>query len=164
MAASTTKRAAPAKRAPAKTAKATAPSAQADQVIATDPAPATDDPRVGLRPGEAWITLAGRDLVVTVPNEAQLAVWPRTIDRLQNATKNMGAEDAVKLLGRVLSLLESVLADEDDKLWLEDQLLQGGMSLEDAAQIMVLAAEEFAKLRGGKAPTTGPQPKARRRR
>lgn len=169
MAASTTKRTAPAKRAPAKAAPAKAPAkapaAKADEVIA-------DDPRAGreLKQGEAWITLpvgeANRDMVIVIPGPAQLAVWPRTIERLQRVSDpgKLGGDEAVKLLGRALSLIESVLVDEDDKFWIEDQLLQGRMELQDAAQVLVLAAEQFRKLRGNQAPTTGPQPKARRRR
>lgn len=112
----------------------------------------------------ATITFAGRDLPVVMPRPEQLAIWQRTLSRLGNAdlTAMTGAEVG-QLINRSIRIVETVLADPADHEWLEDQLLDGGMSLADAANIVTAA---LAALGAGGEPNgaVASRPKARPRR
>lgn len=138
-------------------------------------------------PARDTITFQGRTMAVRMPNAEQIALWPRLADRLNNRAGDLDetprdgetpaqarervAQAAAKLYGRVLTLVTSVLTDQDDKDWVEDQIIAGDLTLavadsdgqQSAADIISLAVQYFADKRGAAAPATGPQPKARRR-
>lgn len=67
-------------------------------------------------------------------------------------------EQAAKTLGRALRLLKSVLADEGDQDWLENQLMDGNMKLEGGAvRVFSLAVDAYQRWKGEVAPTNGPK-------
>lgn len=120
----------------------------------------------------AVIAFEGRELTVRRPAPEQLGVWSRTAGRLNKVrdaagamTKEQQGQEAAKLLGLAIKIIESVLVEEADKEWLEDRMLaggKGGLKLERASDIITLTVTEFNQTRAA-APTTGPVPKARRR-
>lgn len=147
---------APAKRAPRRTALA---------------------PAAARAPGERTITFHGRMMAVVLPSAEQLTVWKRTGARFGDLAdrykvveeKGAGAtpeehadlrQATADLLDRALSVLQSVLPDQADRYWLEDQLLSRTLDFSAALELMPAAMAAF----GGRAtaPTTGPV-RARRR-
>lgn len=106
--------------------------------------------------------LAIRKMTVRMPGPEQLAVWQRTARRMAGVDPQaLTSEEAMKLLDRGLRVIQSVLVDAADRDWLEDQLLDGNTTLEEAAKIVTLAMDAFND-NGKAAPKTGPVKKARR--
>lgn len=135
----------PVKRAPAKRA--------APAKATTPPAPIDGTP-------VDTIIFRGRTMLAKRPSPEQLGMWKVTGDELSRVGPGIAAERASVLLARAIKLITTVLADDVDRDWLHDQLLDGTLSLEDAAGILTLAAAAFHAA----APSTGPRPKARRGR
>jgi hypothetical protein len=111
------------------------------------------------------MTFAGRDLRVVMPRPEQLAIWQRTLSRLGGGDlSTMSGAEVGQLINRSIRIIETVLADEVDREWLEDQLLDGAMTLADAASIVTAALKALRV--GDDTPDAGPpaRPKARARR
>lgn len=132
-----------------------------------------EEPQTGQTPDQAPITFMGRKILVQAPTAEQIGVWQRTARRFEDADLTHRPGDspdvlvaknrkAGKLLDRGIKIIESVLVDEDDRDWLEDQLLDRVMTLGEAANIISLAVDAFGQAE--QAPRTGPAPKARRRK
>lgn len=99
----------------------------------------TSDP-----PTTRKILFEGRELDVAMPGAEQLAVWQRTAKRMAGYDPNSGdGPEAMKLLDRGMRVIESVLPGQDDRDWLEDQLLDGNLTLEKAAAIVTQTVEAF---------------------
>jgi hypothetical protein len=102
----------------------------------------------------------GRKVTVIRPSSEQLAVWQIYLDRLQGTGGQTKPDPRtmVKLLGRLVTLTQSLLVNEADKTWIEDQLLDGHMKLPDAVQLVQLTTQKFgadtAPAVTGKAPAT----------
>jgi hypothetical protein len=162
----TTKRTRPAAAAVAPV-KRVRPAKRATPPPAVEPSdgPASPPPDTDTTPVAPTDTVLfqGRKMAVIRPTPEQLGMWKVTGDELARAQANMPGNRASVLLARAIRLITSVLAHDDDKDWLHDQLLDGSLSLEQAADILSLAAKAFVA-GGTKAPTTGPTPKARRGR
>ncbi len=76
------------------------------------------------------------------------------------AFRESRAREASQGLSRALRIVGSVLADEEDRNWIEDQLLDRTIDLSDALNVLNLAIEEM-RARSKSAPTNGPAPKAK---
>lgn len=114
-------------------------------------------------PEPKQVSFGGRDLTVSMPTPEQLAVWQRTAKRMTGVdTANLTGEEAMKLLDRGLRVIQSVLPDEADREWLEDELLDGNLTLEAAAGIVTKAVAAHNTNGKAAAPTAGPVKKARR--
>lgn len=107
-------------------------------------------------PNEGIVPFRGRNIKVSRPTEAQMAVWQRIANRLSTTTPS----DASKILDRYFTIVDTILVDEVDRDWLEDQMLGGQIEIQDASDIVLAAVKLFY---GTKPTTTGPKPKARRR-
>jgi hypothetical protein len=109
------------------------------------------------------ITFQGRAVTVAMPTDGQLAVWKRTASRFASVdVGELTGEEVGKLLDRGVRVIQSVMASQADRDWLEDELLDGVLTLEAAAGIIT---EAIAAFRDDKpAPKTGPIKKARRAR
>lgn len=103
------------------------------------------------------IKFAGRMMAVRAPDPGQMLVWKRTLTRLQeaNVTEWTGAQ-VLNALERLRIIIDSLLLDEADKDWLDDQLLRNKIGFKDLGQIPTLAAEAVSKL-------TAPNNRAERR-
>lgn len=94
---------------------------------------------------EQEITFAGRTLWVRMPSPEQLLVWKRTLKKLQGAdVEGWNAEQVMSALERTRAIIDSVLAHEVDKDWLDDEMLAGTIGLKDTAQIIQMTVEAFA--------------------
>lgn len=90
------------------------------------------------------ITFQGREMYVTMPSPTQLAVWKRILQRLQNTPENNWTADAVvDELARLHTIVDTLLVEETDKRWLEDELLGGRMDFRGLAPIVTQATEAF---------------------
>lgn len=138
---------------------------------ATKAAPAADEtPAIGGKP----IEFMGRTMVVVAPGPERMVAWRHTATELQRtdlaplpndppavtASKN---KRVIKLTERAMKLLASILADQDDKDWLWDEFMDGGLTLEGALPILELAGGVWQSQIRQKAPKNGPASKARRR-
>lgn len=156
-----------------------------------EPAPVTADPAAeednGGQPGPTgMITFRGRVMAFQRPSPDQLAVWKMIADRAQRIGRDLatpkpcpdcqgkgcdecqgtGSAHTVtifKLFNRAMAIVSSVLLDEADKDWLEDELIAGRVDVRAASEIVNLAVAAMVASKPA-APTTGPAPKARRRR
>lgn len=113
-------------------------------------------------PDVRTLPFRGRNLSVSMPTPEQLAVWQRTAKRMTGVDPDaLTGPEAMKLLDRGLKVIQSVLPEQDDRDWLEDELLDGALTLEQAAGIVTQAVAAFGNS-NGKAPKAGPVKKARR--
>lgn len=123
------------------------------------------------KPKLPTITWRGRTMRVQAIGFAQAGVWERTRSQLLAAASNPKAVDperAVKLSGRAVGLVRSILVDDDDKEWVEAEILDDvSIDVEKAvAQIVTPAIDAVLAAQGGQAtaPRTGPVKAARLRR
>jgi hypothetical protein len=95
---------------------------------------------------EQEITFKGRQLWVKMPSPEQLLVWKRTLKQLQNADATAGwnGEQAMKALERTRLIIDSVLAHDADKEWLDDEMLDGTIGLMETGAILNLTVDAFA--------------------
>lgn len=133
------------------------------------------------------IVFRGRTMAVRRPEAEQIAVWKRIADRaaafrdesdtpkLCPECKGSGCETChntgsahtttvLKMFDRALKIINSVLVDEADRDWIEDQLLEGQVDLQGAAEIVSLAVRQMTASAGRAAPKTGPTATRRPRR
>jgi hypothetical protein len=164
----TGRKAAPRKAAPRAAVKRTTGKADTEALTAGAgfPDEVQETPTPTVKASTDTITFRGRELTVRLPDDGVLAVWDRTARRYADITQGqldaMSRDEQGRLLGRLLGVIRSVLAEEGDRDWLEDELLETDLNLAGAAQIVTLAIEHFQAKNKAKAPTTGPAPKARR--
>lgn len=93
----------------------------------------------------AEIEFQGRTLMVTLPDPTQLLVWKRTLVRLQNAnTSNWTGADVMAALERLRVIIDTLIVDDADKQWIDDQLLNKSFGLAELAQLPTLAAQAFS--------------------
>jgi hypothetical protein len=96
-------------------------------------------------PPELEIPFMGRQLWVKMPSPEQLLVWKRTLRKLQGAeVEGWNGEQVMAALERTRSIIDSVLAHEVDKEWLDDEMLAGRVDLKGTAQIIQATVEAFA--------------------
>jgi hypothetical protein len=94
---------------------------------------------------EQEIEFAGRTLWVKMPSPEQLLVWKRTLRKLQGAeVQGWNGEQVMAALERTRSIIDSVLAHDVDKDWLDDEMLAGRVGLKDTAQIINATVDAFA--------------------
>jgi hypothetical protein len=146
----------------------------ADDVPADETADDDDADQLVIDP----ITFRGRTMAVNPLDAGKLGVWQIIVDEFNDAADGppAGASASMvkahttklaRLLKQGIKVIRSVLADERDREWLVDQLMESDLTLLQAAQIVTLAVEAFvkAKAKGGAeqaAPRTGPTPRVRR--
>ena len=104
--------------------------------------PAADQTQVP----ELEIPFAGRTLWVTMPSPEQLLVWRRTLRQLQKVdVKSWSAEQVMTALERARKIIDSLLVNKADVTWLDDEMLEGRVTLMNAAEIINTTAAAFAE-------------------
>lgn len=94
---------------------------------------------------EQEIEFKGRKLWVKMPSPEQLLVWKRTLKQLQSAdVTGWNGEQVMKALERTRLIIDSVLAHDTDKEWLDDEMLAGTVGLMETAAIINGTVEAFA--------------------
>lgn len=93
---------------------------------------------------EREIDFRGRKLWVRLPGPEQLLVWKRTLSKLQNMeTSDWTGDQVMAALERTRKIIDSLLINEADKDWLDDQMLESQVGLLETAHIIQLATEAF---------------------
>lgn len=133
------------------------------------------------------ITFRGRVMLYHRPTPDQLAMWKRIAERAEAsgrdfatpkpcpACEGKGCEACqgtgsahtatiLRLFDRAMNIITSLIADEADRDWLEDELIAGHFQLQDASEIIRLTVDAMIAGKPSAAPRNGPAPKARRRR
>lgn len=106
----------------------------------TEPTPAPEAVEMPVLP----IQFRGREMFVTMPQPSQIAVWRRILVRLQNTPENSWtAEAVIDSLAKLHRIVETLLVHEADKMWIEDQLLDGALDFPGLAPIITQATEAF---------------------
>jgi len=83
------------------------------------------------------INFRGREIAVRLPTDAQLFVWQRTLQELQQAdTDSWDGEEAMRANMRAGRIIDSLIVDRADRTWLDDLTLDEGLTLTDRAQIL----------------------------
>lgn len=94
---------------------------------------------------EREIEFHGRTIWVRMPGPEQLLVWKRTVSKLQNLqNSDWTGESVMAALERSRKIIDSVLVHEADKDWIDDQMLDRMLDLQDTAAIIQLTVEAFA--------------------
>lgn len=154
---------------PAKRATKQAPTKKTTAAAAPTPpeddAPEAVDEGAGAVPERPTIEIRGRHIAVIRPRDEQLIIWNRTVNRLRALTDDTPRAEVDLLTDRALRVIQSAIADQVDREWLEDQMLDAGMTLLEATTIIAkaqdLGALAPAATRAA-APTTGPKARPRR--
>lgn len=119
------------------------------------------------------VTLKGRVMLVGLPAPEQLDITIEAYEELSTLSKAdvdaLSEDDQTKLSARGRRLLRrcrngamAVLLDEEDREWILDEMVAGRVTLNDVARLLPEALTVLGRNRG-KAPTTGPATRARRR-
>lgn len=94
---------------------------------------------------EQEIEFHGRKMWAKMPSPEQLLVWKRTLKQLQGAdVDGWNGEQAMKALERLRLIIDSVVAHDTDKEWLDDEMLAGNLGLMETAGIINSTVEAFA--------------------
>ena len=100
------------------------------------PAPAPDLPKT--------VTVKGRVIEVCRPTDEQLFAWDRVLRKLERAAKEIeNANQARRLMEKCDAIINSVIANEEDRDWLEDGQLDGSLTLQDAGHIVLDALKAY---------------------
>lgn len=93
---------------------------------------------------EREIDFRGRSVWVKRPTFEQIAVWKRTVRQMQEAdTGSWGADEVLVALERGLKIINSVMANQTDRTWLDDQLLESKIDFAGAAELIQKTVEAF---------------------
>lgn len=111
-----------------------------------------DDPEGVIHQTE--VAFRGRMVLVKLPTTEQLTIYRRLSQKfieIGNAAERPGAqpmemEEAIKHYDRAVKLVTSVIVKDDDKEWLEDEMLEGRMELPDAIDLLKGAFDQLAQV------------------
>jgi conjugal transfer/entry exclusion protein len=96
---------------------------------------------------ELPIEFRGREMFVTMPSPEQLMVWQRTLHNLQNAdAESWDGPKVMKTLERSRKIVDSLLVNEEDIEWLDDEMISGRVDLKGTVEIIQKATEAFSEL------------------
>jgi len=93
---------------------------------------------------EREIEFRNRKIWVKMPRPEQILVWKRILVRLQ-ATENWTGEQVMASLERLRNIVDSVILNQADIDWMDDQMLAGDLDLQQSADIIPLALSAFAQ-------------------
>lgn len=134
---------------------ATPPEAMANPDAAPDPMDAVTP-----------VPFKGRTIMVKLPTPEQLTMYRRLSRQFQDmartgAAEHMELDEALRQLDRATRLVQSVMADADDREWLEDMLLEGNVKMEECSTLL---REAFTALNKAHEEQATPNRAARRSR
>lgn len=93
---------------------------------------------------EREISFQDRKMWVRMPSPEQLLVWKRTLKKLQEGdTGGWNGEQAMIALERTRKIIDSVLVNKADVEWLDDEMLDGNITLLATASIIQTTVETF---------------------
>lgn len=95
---------------------------------------------------ERPIPFRGRELWVKLPSPEQMIVWRRTMKMLQGPdVEGWNGEQAMNALERARTIIDSILVNRPDRVWLDDLMLDGDPPLDfrEAAGIITATFQAF---------------------
>lgn len=100
------------------------------------------------------VQLGDREVEMRAPTDGALVVLARAfrnLPKIKNAEEMDAAQrdQVVRNLGTLGKIVDGMVVQADDKLWLEDAMVDGDVSAEDVFDCIRVAGE---KLNGAKAP------------
>ena len=99
------------------------------------------------------VEFKGRALKVKCPTEEQIFAWERLLTKMESMAKEAATVDTARiLLNRCNKIIDSVIAEEDDREWLEDGRLDGTITLQESAKIVIDALAAYEKEMGKEPP------------
>lgn len=95
---------------------------------------------------EREITFLDRQIWVKMPSPEQILVWQRTAKRLQNfGTEAVNGQQVLQALERLRMIIDSVILNQVDKDWLDDEMLAGNVDMNQATDVIPRTVEAFAE-------------------
>lgn len=100
------------------------------------------------------VPLGGREIEMRAPADGALVVLARAfrnLPKIENAAEmdDSQRERVVRNLGTLGKVVDGMVVKDDDKLWLEDAMIDGDVSAEDVVDCIRVAGE---KLNGSSSP------------
>lgn len=106
----------------------------------------TEETTVAERP-EAEIDFQGRKMFVRMLRPEQILVWQRTLSQLEKAdASDWNATQVMSALERLRKIIDSMVANSTDVDWIDDEMLAGRLTFQQASKIVTLAVEKFAEI------------------
>lgn len=89
----------------------------------------------------AELEFVGRRVLVKLPTAEQLTIYRRLSREFQDLSRDGAADrlsldEALRHLGRATRLVQSILAEDRDREWLEDQLLDGKITMQQCTGLL----------------------------
>lgn len=95
---------------------------------------------------EREIDFQGRTMWVRMPSPEQLLVWKRTLKKLQEAdVAGWNGEQAMTALERTRKIIDSILVNQTDVEWLDDEMLAGNVTLLETAGLLQRTVDAFVE-------------------
>lgn len=96
---------------------------------------------------EVEVQFRGRAVWVRMPRPEALLIWQRTLTKLESGPAGGWTGSTVMVaLERLRKIIDSILVNEVDKTWIDDEFLDGTMVFQDLVPLVNLAVEKFAEL------------------
>ena len=93
---------------------------------------------------ERAITFQGREIWVKFPSGEALTVWRRTLETLQRTEDaDWDGQRIMRAFDRLRRIIDSIILNQIDKDWLDDEWLDGRLTIVESAQIVQLTIEAF---------------------
>lgn len=96
---------------------------------------------------EVPITFRDREIWVRPPTPEQLVVWRRILKRLQGMGQGTDwtAESVLAEAERSRMIVDSMLVNKADVIWMDDGFLDGSLTFQDLMPFPTLVMEAFAE-------------------
>lgn len=106
--------------------------------------PITEEAAKPVKQAPKTVTLKGRVIEVKRPTDEQLFAWDQVLRRMEAMGKNIeNTDQARKLINKCMNIVNAVIANEDDRDWLEDGRLDGSITLQDAGELVLDALKVY---------------------
>jgi len=104
----------------------------------------TEPSTAGTEVPTAPIMFQGREMFIQVPRPEQILVWKRTLDGLQRPeVQSWNGAQVLAALERTRKIIDSLLVNQADIDWLDDEMLAGRLGLVETAGIITEAVKAF---------------------
>lgn len=153
----------PAKRATAKAAALVPP----PEEVLEGTVEGVDDQDDGEGLRTALVPFHGRQIEVRFPTIEQLTIYKRVADRfaqLKTDDKAIDAKTAVGHFDRALRIITSIVVKPEDVAWIEDEMLDGRLTLPDAAPLIRQAMDKLQEANADAGNRAARRARARRAR
>lgn len=115
----------------------------APKVTPEEPTSAPAAPKAG---DVRTITFLGRNLDVRMPDGEQLLAWESILGKIAKMNESNATLETIKRpFGQLYTVINAVLAKDEDREWVEDGRLSGEIKVESAVNIVIDAIAAFGQ-------------------